>query len=139
MPIGSENGKQTEFSVTLSPLLAVSRPTSYKSYHGPPSCSPPRRPSQRKHPDRLHSRERVRDHTVDAFAVVVPNLGFKPALLKQGGKQGRFSPVVRQGCRIGRVPCPLAAGDYRPGFGTTNAWPRTCLADLTEPLPTAPK
>ena len=46
----------------------------------------------------------------DAFAVVVAKLGFKPSFLKQGGKQGRFPPAMRQECCFGREPCPLALG-----------------------------
>jgi hypothetical protein len=44
----------------------------------------------------------------DAFALVVAKLGFNP-LSSAGRETGRFPPAMRQGCRIGRVPCPLAS------------------------------
>ncbi|HEY8875079.1 MAG TPA: hypothetical protein VIM32_00045 [Desulfosporosinus sp.] len=54
----------------------------------------------------LPSRE-GHDDTARNLCGVLANLGFKPAFLKQGGKQGCFPPTMRHGRRIGRVPCPL--------------------------------
>jgi hypothetical protein len=50
-----------------------------------------------------------RDHTVRRLCVSRSQTRLYSTFIKQGGTQGRVPPAMRQGCRIGRVPCPHAS------------------------------